>query len=76
VKNGFDHESTEFPLRGKHASLVCEQCHRFLPHKDRPIVTFQKLESGCADCHRSPHSARQNDCRACHDTRSFRVRAW
>ena len=76
VKNGFDHESTEFPLRGKHASLVCEQCHRFLPHKDRPIVTFQKLESGCADCHRSPHSARQNNCRACHDTRSFRVRAW
>ncbi len=77
---GFNHEATQFPLKGKHASLKCEQCH--------PKNTKARNASGeigfhitkfrfCKDCHADAHG-KQFDarvdggaCEACHSEKGF-----
>ena len=41
----FDHDVARFPLLGKHAELVCEDCHA----EDQP--TFHAAETECHACH-------------------------
>lgn len=61
-KARFDHtRKTDFPLRGKHADVACDSCHRG-NLKD-------KLSSDCNDCHRADdvHRGKQGkDCARCH----------
>jgi hypothetical protein len=57
----FDHNKTRFPLRGKHAPLKCESCHKSAVFKDAPTACVAchrkddthkgKLGEACGDCH-------------------------
>jgi hypothetical protein len=65
--SSFKHETSRFPLRGKHAPAKCDACH-----KDNN--TFKdKLPETCVGCHkkddeRAKHNGRYGvKCEACHD---------
>ena len=70
--SSFNHASTRFPLRAKHAALRCEQCHGATSkggvRKGFRITEFQR----CSDCHADPHRGqftRQGSgktCESCH----------
>ncbi len=57
----FDHQKTEFPLRGKHEPVKCETCHRTKLFADTPKVCFEchkkdddhkgKFGTKCERCH-------------------------
>ncbi|MBI5507694.1 MAG: hypothetical protein HY903_02960 [Deltaproteobacteria bacterium] len=55
----FDHDSTQFPLRGQHAKEPCEHCHK------NPKVKPQKT---CMPCHTDNHKGRfeKRICEDCH----------
>ncbi len=55
----FRHDSTNFPLEGRHASLDCKSCHLKL--------VFETLSSDCIGCHQDPHEQTVGqDCKRCH----------
>jgi len=67
----FDHDQTNFPLRGKHAFLECEKCH--LPGRPLKGLAYAR----CMDCHSDFHQrqfsdrASGGDCDACHTVDGF-----
>jgi len=61
-RDAFDHERTDFPLRGAHVGRACASCHE-------PDKAFRDASSACVDCHRQeePHQGRLgDDCGVCH----------
>jgi hypothetical protein len=65
--DNFNHNQFTFQLTGKHANVVCTQCHL----DARTIVDLQTLPQDCNSCHRGdePHEGRfGSDCAACHTT--------
>jgi hypothetical protein len=62
----FDHDRTDYPLRGRHTGLACGACHGAGGSR-RPG------HAACSDCHADAHQgqlARRADggrCEACHD---------
>jgi hypothetical protein len=76
----FNHSTTRFPLRGRHASLKCEQCHG-TPGRStgRPAAGSFAIEKfqRCADCHKDTHrgefSGRADGgaCESCHTENGF-----
>ena len=74
----FDHDETGYPLKFSHSSIKdCFACHKqeisLSREKSR---SFLMVHSGCKTCHPSPHPGRQENCRICHDARSWRVDIW
>lgn len=76
----FDHATTRFPLKGKHASVRCEACHP--PARNaaggRIVQSFEvKNFQQCADCHKDVHrgefEARKDKgaCESCHNENGF-----
>lgn len=69
-QNVFNHDKTDFPLRGKHAKIKCTQCHRGNKTQKLP---HQK----CNDCHIDYHKGEftinnlQIDCSQCHTVDGF-----
>jgi hypothetical protein len=74
---GFDHSTTDYPLRGKHAKVKCEKCHTsqkddvkhgFPAPKNETFLKFAGLEfANCTDCHKDPHDNRFGQrCTSCH----------
>lgn len=67
----FDHDRTGFPLRGEHAEVQCDACHR--PGRPRPLQ-----HARCTDCHQDRHAgqlASRPDggrCESCHDVTGFK----
>ncbi|MCA9540586.1 MAG: cytochrome c3 family protein [Myxococcales bacterium] len=65
-RSAFDHDKTDFPLRGQHVSVRCEDCHKNgrlekLPHEK------------CLDCHADPHRGEVGTkCEDCHVVQGFR----
>src|SRR5438309_547501 len=58
----FDHEHTDYPLRGAHVDVVCESCHA-------AGKLFRDAKKECIACHRKeePHEGKLGrDCGACH----------
>ena len=57
----FDHNTTHFPLTGKHTKVDCAGCHK---------TTIEKTPSTCVACHKQddPHRGRRTDCAKCHTT--------
>jgi hypothetical protein len=68
----FAHETTPFPLRGKHADLSCSRCHVDADFH-RPIA-----HERCMSCHEDKHKgqfatrAAGSDCASCHNETAFR----
>ena len=69
-QSGFDHNKTDYPLRGKHASLDCKKCHK---QKLTDPLPFNH----CYNCHEDYHQGQFNkpnkksDCKDCHDVKGF-----
>jgi hypothetical protein len=64
----FDHEGTDFPLRGAHQDLHCESCH----HSNEP---YRKAPVNCIGCHRNDDAHRGSlgtDCHSCHAESAWR----
>jgi predicted CXXCH cytochrome family protein len=74
----FNHATTQFPLRGKHATIDCARCHLVAKPGGAPtprpdITKFQH----CADCHTDPHDGQfaartdKGACESCHTEGGF-----
>lgn len=70
----FDHDRTRYPLRGRHASVACSDCH------DAPGVKGKNPPfARCTDCHTDPHAGTATlagavvDCGSCHTVEGFAV---
>jgi hypothetical protein len=56
VASRFDHSTTRFALKGKHATVPCERCHH---GRETGVARFViKQFQRCADCHEDPHRGR------------------
>lgn len=61
AKTRFDHDKTDFPLKGKHRKAACKVCH--------PNERYKKITTVCYDCHRleDVHRGRYGKkCQDCH----------
>ncbi len=72
-KGRFNHNLTNFTLKGKHLQVDCFSCHT---KTSSPLVVFQEnnniSESSCVECHEDIHDGKfSNDCAKCHNERSF-----
>ena len=69
----FNHNTTNFPLKGKHNSVSCADCHNlnrglFYILQDRNGVQTQD----CNTCHEDVHEGKLGtNCAECHDEQSF-----
>ena len=68
-----EHQSTAYPLEGKHAALQCAQCH--VPKGEN---TLFKMKFGqCTDCHSDEHNSQfaaapyLNNCEKCHNLNGY-----
>ncbi len=69
----FDHNTTNFPLTGKHTTTLCADCH--------VNNNYQLTYSSCYQCHQSNYEATTNpahatlnfshDCQTCHTTAAW-----
>lgn len=63
----FDHDLTDYSLRGAHLRVACERCHA---QEER----FGQAPRACVECHRHDDSHRGKlglDCAGCHSERSW-----
>jgi len=61
-KAKFDHDKTDFPLKGKHKKIACKDCHRG--------KLDEEMATDCYSCHRQsdPHKGQQGKkCQNCHN---------
>jgi len=68
----FNHEETDFELKGRHRSLVCGQCHK-------QGEVFRKAPGACIGCHRRDdrHKGRLGDnCVTCHNEKKWNETAY
>ena len=64
----FEHDLTDYPLKGGHAKTKCAKCHK---KKDK----YRDAPSGCIKCHKNDdvHEDRLgNKCADCHSESSWR----
>jgi hypothetical protein len=64
-EKGFDHELTGWPLKGKHTSTECKDCHKA---KDKQgLKTYMGTDRLCGSCHakEQPHKFTRKDMLAC-----------
>ena len=75
----FSHDSTDYPLTGKHQEVGCNDCHAAETLKLRrdaagnAIPVYEPVPfAACGDCHQDPHRGRLSTrCADCHTTRDF-----
>lgn len=64
----FDHDKTKFPLRGAHAKITCDACHKGGDFK-------AKLPLSCIACHKKDdvHEGRLGpECQSCHNDTTWK----
>ena len=62
----FDHAQTGFPLRGRHATVACRDCHADLKFTNTP--------NKCQDCHADLHRRKNGaECELCHNPSGWQV---
>jgi hypothetical protein len=68
-----EHDTTQYPLRGKHAQAECSQCH--IPvGKD---AVYKVKFAACSDCHKDAHDNQfaaapyNNRCEDCHSVQDW-----
>lgn len=75
----FSHAATPFPLTGKHADVMCAQCHRtetraFPAGTGAAMVLHPDGGGTCVTCHQDPHLGQVGTaCERCHGTSTFTV---
>ncbi len=70
---GFDHQETEFPLRGAHQEVACLDCHPKSQRQKREYQAFSGIAfSACTDCHEDAHQGKFGlRCTDCHNEQSW-----
>lgn len=73
VGNSFNHNQTDFELKGKHRSVSCFDCHT---DSQSAALVFQDhldiVENNCVACHDDVHNGKfGTDCARCHNEQSF-----
>lgn len=78
---GFDHQTTDFPLDGKHANLTCADCHSLARRlgvnqvsHDLQQDLFAQAPRDCVGCHTEPEihlGMFSTNCVECHNTLSW-----
>jgi len=66
-KDAFDHELTDFPLKGGHNNLNCAGCHE-------SDTKFRDAKHQCIDCHKDDDRHKGNlgeKCQDCHDEKTW-----
>jgi hypothetical protein len=66
----FSHDTTGFPLTGRHGQRDCADCHA----GSRALAAFRSAPTDCVGCHRADDTHRGDfgtDCAACHGTDSW-----
>ena len=62
----FNHAQTGFPLRGRHTTVACRDCHADLKFADTP--------NKCQDCHADLHRRKNGaECELCHNSNGWQV---
>lgn len=69
----FNHNQTDFPLKGSHQKVDCAGCHNM---DAKPEVIFQDqigvTTNDCISCHEDVHGGKfGQDCAECHNEESF-----
>ena len=69
----FDHNTTNFTLKGRHKKIDCFSCHKKIAN---PKLIFQDKntieETNCIKCHKDTHEGKLGvDCVNCHNENSF-----
>jgi len=72
-RGNFDHDVTDFTLKGKHKEIDCFSCHGTT---SEPLKVFQDRENvnenSCVKCHSDVHDGKfGTDCIKCHRESSF-----
>jgi len=65
-ETGFDHDKTDFPLKGTHKDTSCDACHINQKYKDTPKT--------CFDCHQVNDIHRGDfgkKCESCHNSKKW-----
>jgi hypothetical protein len=74
AKVSFNHNSTKFPLTGKHAAVSCPKCHS--QKSAGNAVVYRPLSKACNDCHADVHLKQfDKKCADCHTTSGFNTAA-
>lgn len=64
----YNHDKTEFPLKGKHQKVACDPCHP-------GILAQEKLDTACFPCHKNDdqHKGRYGKkCQSCHTPKEWK----
>jgi hypothetical protein len=71
----FNHQVTDFELKGAHKTLDCRACHQMESATPKTVFQDKKhiVENQCIACHKDPHDAKfGTDCASCHNETSFK----
>jgi hypothetical protein len=75
----FSHQSTHFPLQGKHAVIACVKCHAKIEvGMETERVQYRPVSLQCRSCHKDEHEGQLSregtpDCERCHSAASWRI---
>lgn len=47
----FDHNSSRFPLEGRHAEIECSACHKPMVKNGKTMINYKIEKFECIDCH-------------------------
>ena len=69
----FDHDDTEYPLRGRHIEVDCIECHPITTRNGKEFQEFADIAfNDCIACHEDVHNEQlPGDCMQCHEVESF-----
>ena len=69
----FNHDDTEYPLRGQHIEVDCIECHPIETRNGADFQVFTGIEfANCISCHEDVHNnVLGTDCKQCHNEQSF-----
>ncbi len=69
----FDHNKTDYPLKGEHRNVDCVECHKITTRNGVKFQEFGGIPfSDCKACHNDPHNNQlKGNCKECHTESSF-----
>ncbi len=69
----FNHDDTDYPLRGEHVEVDCKECHPVTTRNGAEFQQFIDIPfNDCSSCHEDAHNNQlPGSCSRCHTVESF-----